>query len=454
MEELIRSIAEKAEGPSETVVAMLQARIGRLPPGARRAVRAAAVFGQTFWLGGIAALLELSDHDLEGERWLASLLDAEFIQAHAKSRLPDEKEYSFRHALVQDAAYGLLTASDLTTGHLSAAAFLDTAGEPDTAVIAEHFNRGGDKTSAADYYLCAAAGSRRGIYLASFAEVERGTGWGPAEDVVNLLHGLEYVSALLLNSTWRLITEGQVALQHAREVGDSIRELSLGIILAWGWLDLGDVDSSRQQLFSLEAPMLQSQHFILIAMWRHVLGRTLCDSSEESAWAQAEQVVAPMLENSGERALLSSMAHEILGRVALRRGQAERAEGHARLALQGVLSIMVWLAPAAAVQIRALLAMGRASEAVAVAEQVRAAIPDLDGVGVFELELRIAACDAWYAAGNREAARAELRATLRQIRLCADDITDPFWRNSYKTRNPSYVRAEMLAEELGLAATD
>lgn len=41
-------------------------------------------------------------------------------------------------------------------------------------------------------------------------------------------------------------------------------------------------------------------------------------------------------------------------------------------------------------------------------------------------------------------------ATLRQLQLCADDITDPFWKNSYQTRNPSYVRAEKLAAELEL----
>jgi predicted ATPase len=50
LEELIRAIAERtaAEQP-DTVVAMLQARIGRLDAGPRRAVRAAAIFGQTFW---------------------------------------------------------------------------------------------------------------------------------------------------------------------------------------------------------------------------------------------------------------------------------------------------------------------------------------------------------------------------------------------------------------------
>ena len=40
----------------ETVVAMAQARIEGLEPAARHVLRAASVFGQTFWPGGLAAL--------------------------------------------------------------------------------------------------------------------------------------------------------------------------------------------------------------------------------------------------------------------------------------------------------------------------------------------------------------------------------------------------------------
>src|SRR5262249_3022103 len=57
-EELIRAVAEgKGEEQSETVVAMLQARIGRLPAGSRHALLAASVFGQVFWSGGVARVL-------------------------------------------------------------------------------------------------------------------------------------------------------------------------------------------------------------------------------------------------------------------------------------------------------------------------------------------------------------------------------------------------------------
>src|SRR5207248_499097 len=54
LEELIRAAAEgKAEGQPRTVMAMLQARVGRFEAGPRRVLRAASVFGRTFWRGGV-----------------------------------------------------------------------------------------------------------------------------------------------------------------------------------------------------------------------------------------------------------------------------------------------------------------------------------------------------------------------------------------------------------------
>jgi len=96
LEELIRSLAEgKPDEQPETVLAMLQARIARLDSGARRAVRAAAVFGQTFWRDGVAAILGAASSHVDIEAPLGALLDAELVQEHASSRLANQKEYGF-----------------------------------------------------------------------------------------------------------------------------------------------------------------------------------------------------------------------------------------------------------------------------------------------------------------------------------------------------------------------
>src|SRR5207253_2730397 len=58
LEELIRAAAEADHGETpQTIMAMLQARIGQLAGGARQVLRAASIFGETFWQGGVVALL-------------------------------------------------------------------------------------------------------------------------------------------------------------------------------------------------------------------------------------------------------------------------------------------------------------------------------------------------------------------------------------------------------------
>ncbi len=101
----------------------------------------------------------------------------------------NETEYGFRHGLAREAAYTLLTDSDLTTGHRLAAEFLEAAGESSPAVIAEHFERGGVKSRAANYYLRAAEDSlERGEYLGVQRYAARGLDCAPAEVVAGQLN--------------------------------------------------------------------------------------------------------------------------------------------------------------------------------------------------------------------------------------------------------------------------
>ena len=54
LEELIRAVAEgKGDALPETVLAMVQAASSALEVDARRVLRAASVFGQAFWRGGV-----------------------------------------------------------------------------------------------------------------------------------------------------------------------------------------------------------------------------------------------------------------------------------------------------------------------------------------------------------------------------------------------------------------
>jgi tetratricopeptide (TPR) repeat protein len=203
LEELIRATAEgKSDETPQTVIAMLQARIGRLDAGPRRSIRAAAIFGQTFCAGGIAALLGVPKTALEVEHWLAVLVEEELVSSQASTRVSGEKEYSFRHALVKDAVYSLLTPSDLCTGHRLAAEFLESIGEEDVAAIAEHFERGCDKLRAIAYHICAAEQCLEHHDLQGVLRYsERGLSCGAEGEAFGILSALQ-ASAHMLRAEW------------------------------------------------------------------------------------------------------------------------------------------------------------------------------------------------------------------------------------------------------------
>ena len=153
LEELIRMATEgRAEGAPETVLAVLHARLLRMEPGARQVLLAASVFGRTFWRGGVASLLEpVVGETLE--RHLRQLVEQELIEPRTGGRFAGESEYRFRHALVVDAAYGLLPDTRRPEGHRLAGEWLERMGDPDPLELATHFERGQDKERAMPLYL-------------------------------------------------------------------------------------------------------------------------------------------------------------------------------------------------------------------------------------------------------------------------------------------------------------
>ena len=70
-----------------------------------------------------ALLGRLGDGTTLGVR-MQLLCRSEILQERLSSVIPGEKEYHFRHALMRDAAYGLLTDDDRRLGHRLAAAWL------------------------------------------------------------------------------------------------------------------------------------------------------------------------------------------------------------------------------------------------------------------------------------------------------------------------------------------
>ena len=86
-----------------TVQAILAARIDRLPPEEKQLLQTAAVIGTEVSLPLIQAIAELPEETLQ--RGLAHLQAAEFLY---EIRLFPEREYTFKHALTHEVAYGSL----------------------------------------------------------------------------------------------------------------------------------------------------------------------------------------------------------------------------------------------------------------------------------------------------------------------------------------------------------
>jgi serine/threonine protein kinase/predicted ATPase len=143
LEELIRAVAEgESDKLPDTVLAMVQSRLEALPDGARRVLRAASVFGGVFWDAGVQALLGASDDSTEIRDWLGLLAKRELITERDQSGFPGSVEYVFRHALVREAGYGMLTPDDRERGHRLAGNWLEENGEPEPLVLAQHFEQG------------------------------------------------------------------------------------------------------------------------------------------------------------------------------------------------------------------------------------------------------------------------------------------------------------------------
>jgi len=159
LEELLRAyVRDPNDALPGSVQAMVQARLEGLGTEPRRVLRAASIFGDLFWVDGLVALLGEEGDRTQLADWIADLVDREVIlpRARGEERFPGRQEYRFRHGLVRDVAYAMLTHADRTAGHRLAGEWLSSVGETDALSLAQHFDRGGEPARAIDLYRIAA----------------------------------------------------------------------------------------------------------------------------------------------------------------------------------------------------------------------------------------------------------------------------------------------------------
>jgi tetratricopeptide (TPR) repeat protein len=181
LEELVRAAAaggDLSQIPN-TVLGTVQVRFDAVGEGSKLVLRAASVFGQSFRAAGVKALVgEMNDDDVD--RWLQILCDKEILFSRPAGAA---RQHVFRHGLLHQAAYAMLSPSEEVNGHFLAGHFLEEQGERDAIVLADHFEKG-QKPERAVPWLRVAANQAMEVddLKAALDRVERGVRLGAEGD--------------------------------------------------------------------------------------------------------------------------------------------------------------------------------------------------------------------------------------------------------------------------------
>ncbi len=130
----------------ESLQAVLAARIDRLEGESRETLQAAAVIGRTFLYRILASIREATD---KLDRQLLALQRLELVREQQRE---PEREYTFRHALTQEAAYRSILQRKRRELHLRVGEALDALfperADEFAAVIGHHYAEAGDARAA------------------------------------------------------------------------------------------------------------------------------------------------------------------------------------------------------------------------------------------------------------------------------------------------------------------
>jgi class 3 adenylate cyclase/predicted ATPase len=195
IEELTKAVLESVAGNTErtrattapttlavppTLHASLMARLDRLGPAAKEVAQIGAAIGREFSYESLIAVTDQTADELQAA--LNRLVDAGLV---FRRGTPPDAAYTFKHALVQDAAYGTLLRSARQQLHARIAAALEHR-FPETVdtqpeLLARHFGQAGHATRAIAYYL--KAGQRaidRSATAEALAQLTKGLDLLPA----------------------------------------------------------------------------------------------------------------------------------------------------------------------------------------------------------------------------------------------------------------------------------
>ena len=487
LEELIRAVAErKDEALPETVVAMVHARLGRLLDDERRLLRAASVFGEVFWSGGVAALLGGGPPAPAIHTWLEALVERELLVRRPDSRFPGMEELTFCHALLREGAYALLTQTDQIRGHRLAAAWLEHQGEGEPMVLAEHYDRGRAPAQAARWFFQAASramqagdleaaieragralahglpDTERSVLFGVLAEVhcwrgewEEATRWG--EEGIALAAPGSHPWALAVTAKMAIaLREGKIDtlielfhLLHTVEPGRDavipiVAAVNFGCFFLSGLGRFALVERSVERIAALVEPIAAREP--VARGWMHMSHVSIEPWAREDPWAgcrYAEAARASFLEaNHRPNARLAQM---MLGMNLWLVGALERAERE----LRGSVEDGAFFGPSASRHLSCLVGTladrGKLDEAHEVASRMISAW-QAQGLRVQESQGRGILAYVLFRGGKHAAAEREARVALeRLIFLSVDKVA------AMATLGAALLAQDRAAEALAVA---
>jgi class 3 adenylate cyclase/tetratricopeptide (TPR) repeat protein len=298
-----------------TVQTILAARIDRLPPEEKRLLQAASVIGKDLPYTLLAAIAEQPDEALR--RGLAHLQETEFL--HETQLFPD-LEYTFKHALTHEVAYGGLLHERRRALHAQVVAAMEALyGErlgEHVERLAHHAVRGELGEKAVRYLRQA------GMKAAGRSALQDARAW--FEQALGVVASLPESPSVLeqafeirleLRTALTQLGEARQALQPLREaevlaerLGDQRRQSRVWGILALTLTILGEVDEATA--YALRAWTIAGAAGDLEAQ----IQSRLCLQQAHFFQGDYERVVEVARENLA--ALPVERAHEFYGQVA------------------------------------------------------------------------------------------------------------------------------------------
>jgi tetratricopeptide (TPR) repeat protein len=324
LEELVRAVsAGHTTDLPDTVMGMVQARFDAVGMEAKRILRAGAIFGQTFRPSGVRALV--GDQDRSLDRWLDILAQKEIVfPRHAA----DTRVFSFRHALMQEAAYGMLTPADRVRGHRLAGEFLESQGEQQAIVLVDHYEKGEQPAKAAHWCRFAVQQALDANDLAEvLARVDRGVRLGAGGEQLGIMRTIEAQARY-----WRgeYARAEQAARQALNLVQGERRFAALGeLINALGQLARFD------EVIELTEEMVRADPGEAAPdAWLTPLLRSALNLFPSGRTEVAGRILSRIEDRAGRREICAGPLHVLRARVAAASGQFTEARAHFEAAVE------------------------------------------------------------------------------------------------------------------------